>query len=689
MGLKKLYFSDREKKILKLLLEYANGITQEELQQILNVSRRTIYREISSIEKSLMNYHLQIVKPRGEGYQLIGESEDLEKLSVYLKEEEQDQFIDNVQRQSAIAVNLLLADEPEFMDSLALTFGVSVGTIHNDLAIIEKSLTEYGLKLRRIKGKGIEVIGSEKARRQILSGLMYNGISEYEFFHYAASLDETHLNQKTQNFFLQQISNEAFYLAKEAVLNYSKKAFTDVTDNQLQQVILILAISIDRMTTNHPVEEVIDQGTIPEVKMVIDRILNYLEDNTGLDIDQNERNFFARRLEGVNYKTPQNIFLENFDVALSYQVKEVIRKVAQALEIDFPRDETLFYDLLAHMSAALKRKYSLFQMGQNPLLERIIKEYRELANGVMTALKEVFPDHEFSLDELGYIVIHFATSLERNPDTHNMSVLVLCSSGIGTSKILESRLRKHVANVNQIQVAKISEMNHLDYQNYDLILSTVFLPGFSLPYKLISPLLLEDELEEIKTFIKEKEKSTEELPPKVLPHAAEAFDDIYETMRAANNLLKQFTVKQVKSQKSLVETLAVIIHELAGITEDPDYVVKKVYERYLVAPIGVPNSNFALFHSSNKKVLQPYFGIYDLDEPFVISGMDKKDIRLTRILLMLAPDPIPEHQQLILGKISSSVIESDLNTEIYKYGNHEIIYQLLSSLFVKEIRDIE
>jgi mannitol operon transcriptional antiterminator len=48
---------------------------------------------------------------------------------------------------------------------------------------------------------------------------------------------------------------------------------------------------------------------------------------------------------------------------------------------------------------------------------------------------------------------------------------------------------------------------------------------------------------------------------------------------------------------------------------------------------------------------------------------------------------MPESQQSLLGKISSSVIESDLNTEIYKFGNKEIIYQLLSSLFVKEIRE--
>ena len=48
-----MYFSIREKKILSLLLDYPNGITPEELQDILQVSKRTVYREISSIEKTI------------------------------------------------------------------------------------------------------------------------------------------------------------------------------------------------------------------------------------------------------------------------------------------------------------------------------------------------------------------------------------------------------------------------------------------------------------------------------------------------------------------------------------------------------------------------------------------------------------------------------------------------------------
>lgn len=159
-------------------------------------------------------------------------------------------------------------------------------------------------------------------------------------------------------------------------------------------------------------------------------------------------------------------------------------------------------------------------------------------------------------------------------------------------------------------------------------------------------------------------------------------------MRTANHLLNQFEVRPFAAEETIELTLEKMIGELEGlVVTNAEYVTQKVIDRYIVAPIGVPNTNFALFHSANKHVLQPYFAIYDLDKAFSILGMDKKSIKLTRVLLLLAPDPLQEAQKGLLGKISSSVIENDLNTEIYKFGNHELVYQLLSSLFIKEIKE--
>lgn len=359
-----------------------------------------------------------------------------------------------------------------------------------------------------------------------------------------------------------------------------------------------MALSIDRMKQDRFVEVEQENKAKPESMQIASQIMIKVATTLKKAIPPQEVRFFAFQLEGVNYKKPQNIFIDSFDVELSYKIKELIRLVSEATEFDFRKDEQLFTDLSAHISAALKRNLTVLQSANNPLLQKIREKYQTLTAAIVNNLAVVFPDHHFTADELGYVVIHFATSLERHPGGRALSALVLCSSGIGTARILESRIHKYLTEIEQVQVAKISEMNQLDYKSYDLILATVFLPGFQLPYKVISPLLLEDEITEIKEYIK---------------------------------------------------------------TLHPDKTIETTVE--------------------------PLFTIYDLDQKFLIQGMDKKSIELTRVLLLLAPDPMPESQQSLLGKISSSVIESDLNTEIYKFGNKEIIYQLLSSLFVKEIRE--
>lgn len=677
--------------MIELLIEYRKGITVEELMRVLNVSKRTVYREIASIEASLAKFQLQINKPRGEGYRLIGDPFQIDALKQKIYQVSPNNF-DMVQRQHALAITLLQADDAITMEALAYDFEVSVGTINADLSMIDESLEDFSLRIERQKTRGIYVHGGEKERRQILSSLLYGNINEYDFFQYLhqLSLDETAVSE---DFFLKVIRPESLLLARHAILEESHNLFESVTDNQLQQIMIILALSIDRLLKGHVIDVAIGARRIStDIIKLSHQILGYIEVQLKQAINMNERHFFALQLEGLNYKAPQNIFIESFDAEISYQIKEFIRITSQQTGFDFRKDETLYVDLMAHMKAAIKRPLSLVQKIDNPLLQKILDEYQHIYEGVKVARQEIFEDKKFSREEMAYIVIHFASSLERNPSSRNITALVLCSSGIGTSKILESRIGKYLPEINVIDVSKISQMDNIQFEQYDLILSTIFLPGFQHSYRVISPLLLDDEVKEIREYM--KQSLLNDLPKsetqQTIKEVKENFEDVYHTMKIANNLLQRFDIKFVKSSGTLEETLHHILLGLEGyIIEDAGKVADRVIQRYLQAPIGIPNSNIALFHSTNEWVKEPYFGIYDLDRKYPIMGMDRRSIDLQRVLLMLAPEPLDETNEMILGKISSSIIESDLNTEIYKSGSKELIYQLLSSLLVTEIRKLD
>lgn len=690
-----MYFSGREKKILSLMLEYPNGITLDELQAQLQISRRTLYREIASIEKTIQTLDIQIIKPRGAGYRIVGESANLDKLKRQLTQKEEEFFADNVKRQSAIVCSLLLQDEEITIESLAIDFKVSIGTIVADLQTIELSLQDYQLNLLRLKGRGIKIDGQEKAKRQILGNLIFNGVSEYDFYHYLDSLDEHTLNTKSQHFFLDLLSADSLYLAKKSFYQLPQTILKNATDNQLQRVLILLALSIDRMRSNHWLN--LTEGQTPRMDSIqlANQLMVKVAQHLQCSIPNQEVHLFAYQLEGINYKQPQNIFLDAYDVELSYKIKEFIRFVSQESGYDFRKDEQLFNDLMAHMSAAIKRVANTLNVSPNPLLMKVTEKYQWITQSVESQLKKVFGQYRFSFDEIGYIVIHFATSLERYPISKDLSVLVICSSGIGTARILESRIRKYLPEFKKVQIGKISQMSQIDYKDYDLILATIFLPGFTLPYKVISPLLLEDEITEIRSQLYQL-KSTqtitakESLSPISETHSQQvelSFQEVYETMRVANQLLSSFDLKKVQANETIEETLSQIIEDLTGtIVTDAKEVTQRVIDRYLIAPIGIPQTNMALFHCADEEVKEPLFAIYELDKTFSIPSMDRKGIALQRILLMLAPEPMPESQKVLLGKISSSIIESDLNTEIYMSGSKEKIYELLSTLFVNEVR---
>lgn len=102
--------------------------------------------------------------------------------------------------------------------------------------------------------------------------------------------------------------------------------------------------------------------------------------------------------------------------------------------------------------------------------------------------------------------------------------------------------------------------------------------------------------------------------------------------------------------------------------------------------MGIPGTEMALFHAATSGIKFPIFCIIDLEQPVTILGMDRQEMNLQRVLLMLAPKELTATESQLLGKISGSIIMNDLYTEIFRSGNQAIVYQLLSSLLVEEMK---
>lgn len=696
--MKKLYISKREKEIIEVLLEQKNGVTVNYLSDELKVSNRTIYRELSSLESTLAKYQIKLIRESDIGYRLIGKPALFKELQQQLSDSPEE--LTAQQRQSMLVIKLLMQEKEVKMESLAIDLQVSISTIQADLISIEEVFKAYKIDIERKKAKGIQAVASESSRRLIISGLIHSEINEYDFFQLMEN--ETKSDAKewevSQNPFLKQLSKEDLYHVYAVVKQFGQHYFDEVTDSQLQRLVILLCVSIMRLREGHQIHSfeasslLADSDQTKSIETAT-AIYDFMQKLYGIGITKEEIQFLGLQIQGLNVPLRNDFLSEEYDTDLGYKVRELIRLVSNELDWNFNQDETLFHDLLAHISAAIKRAIAPMPESNNPLLEKILMQYSELSSSVKEKLTHIFPMIHFLPNEIVYIVIHFASAFERQPKAQELKALVICSSGVGTAKILESRIRKYIPEITNIEISRISKLYRIDFDEYDLILSTIFLQGFETEYKVVTPLLMDNEIKSIQLYIRqiiaEKKKSKEKNEKIILTNQKDEleFKEYYQKMSIANEILENFDVQQTVGTQGLRPVISAICKSLEGpILIDSDRIVHKLMDRMELAPIGLPNTNMALFHCIDPTIKQAFFSIYELPKVLEVLGIDRNPIQMQRILMMLGPDPLSESSQEILGSISSAIVESDLTMEIFNSGSRQLLNNYLSSIFLEKLK---
>ena len=80
-------------------------------------------------------------------------------------------------------------------------------------------------------------------------------------------------------------------------------------------------------------------------------------------------------------------------------------------------------------------------------------------------------------DEIGFICLHFAASLQRlksNKCKNKLRTLIICASGLGTSMILSAKIKSDFNNtIRIVKGIPLKELNSINKESYDLIISTI------------------------------------------------------------------------------------------------------------------------------------------------------------------------------------------------------------------------
>ena len=688
-----MHITSREREIINLLLLSPDGITVSEIAKKLNLSQRTIHRELKGITTILTDHQLILEKKSGIGLLLQGTNEKRNELKISLLKQTTD--FTAKEREELILLTLLKRTDPIKLIALANDFNVTVGTISTDLDQVATYLATFAITLVRKRGHGISLKATEQQKRNALGYFLAMQFNEYEF------LEILKDPIPNENRFLEIIKIEKLTLADKLIREMMEQYELNLTDHAHMTLTIHLSLTIQRVVQGEIIT--IDKELLAELKNddkygISKEIAIVFEDVFNIEIPDAELGYITIHLKGARLNATMMNRTGEHNSIHTLACKSLILYVSQKLNVPFEKDFTILEGLLKHIEPAvyrIERNLDLY----NPLTTKIIKEYPRLFAAVKEGLENCFSHLEFTDGEVAYVVLYFGASSVLYDAKKEIKLAVICPSGLGSSKMLEHRIKEEIEGV-EVTALSLGDFKMPDLLDFDLVLSTVNLTEYSGKYLLVSPILNDLEIDLIQKEIRQYTGTTEDILLKRVHQKNQQkefrfdinaeFLQIKAYSELVLKLLDEFAINYLSVNEQLdkvvSEMLKVMytrkmITDIAGVQVD----LKK---REMLGGFGIPGTELAFYHCRSAHVISPVFSMFRLDSPITIKAMDKTKVDVTCILVMLASTETSVIEHEILSSISGAVVENESATRLFTVGACEEIKERLSSIFYEKFKMI-
>lgn len=461
-------FSKRQMKILSCLMETKEPITAEWIAKELFVSDRTVRNDIKAIQPECPKLGISIESIRGKGYELrvLNQSLFLNKFKKMVQatnEKAANHFSDQNDRVIYILRELLLEKEPVKIESFEDEMFVSKSTIQNDLKLVRKILLKYNLQLVNRPHHGTLVRGEEYMKRLCLSNYLFNRDQD-------PSANEGSM---------QLIDQDLFQKIKEIVVRKVNEYKIEISDISLENLAVHIAIACKRIEAGFIIEPLKDHfiNEYPFEKIVAEEIVSEVMDYSGLHFPESETDYIIVHLLGTKLlRTEELTEFSEFDEAGTI-VQCMLGRLQSELNWDFHNDHELIQALTLHIRPAMNRLRYKMNI-RNPLLTDIKVKYPSAFEGAVIASKciEEYLAIEPGENEIAYIALHIAVALERMRSKQKQAkrAIVVCASGVGSSKLLSYRLKRLFEHELEIvDSTNYYKLFEYDLSSIDLIISTI------------------------------------------------------------------------------------------------------------------------------------------------------------------------------------------------------------------------
>lgn len=479
----------RIKKIFDLLSESPTYLTSEELSSLLSVSTKTIRNEIKDLDLIFRKNGAHIESKSGYGFRF--EVSDMELFREFIANKWHEYaFIDEALSFKTSRVQFLLKTllfEKEYVKAVDLCdrLQISKSQLSSDLQILRQKIEPFKLQLDVRPHYGMKILGNELNLRLCIANVLFNGDNSGD--------DEV-------EFETQWVMDEI----RQSVLNVFNEHHYETSELVFRNLVTHLFVALERIKIDESIvmdaHELDELKTISEYAIAAD-IVKDMERLFGYKFPEDEKGYVSMHLSGKRVFGQQDQESNVVTTEIDELVQNMIDRVKYVLDVDLSKDLDLRIALGLHCVPLMKRiHYNL--MMKNPLLEDIKKHKQAFLTATVAA--EVIDKKylvKLSEDEVAYFALHFYVALERHKVAINRKkVLLVCSTGHGTAKLLNYRFKQEFGPyLDEIVTKDALSIGKLNLNDFDLIVSTVPLNVKCItPIIYISTLLSDQDLQNIR-----------------------------------------------------------------------------------------------------------------------------------------------------------------------------------------------
>jgi len=496
----------RQASITRLLLTETGPATVDAIASELKLTSRVVRYNLPSIETFLRPAGLHVMRRRGVGVWVSGDDGRRQAILTSLGTAAGPRVLAGDDRKLQVLAALLDASpRPVHIGDLGGELGASRPTVRRDVRAAETWLEGHHLHLQRLPGVGIVVRGSEIDIRKGLLSLVLESVPAELLLSEMNGRANGGSPHPTDIRGLADFASRLDLPTHRAILT---QQLLEPDDNGPMAMVatLYLAIVTRRVRAGHQAE--LQSG---QLRSLIDhpvaaaaaRIAAAVEKDASLTLGEADVAAITEFLLG---------FVELVDASLAAQADdevEIDRLVAAAasrLHPSLAEDVQLRRSLGEHLRRLRVRlRYGL--PVSNPLDQEVRQRYPDVyrvASDIVAALHPV-GDTVVPQEEVGFLTMYLAGSLERNRLRPKIRITVVCPAGMATAWILVSRLSAEFPNVEITRVvSKTVFEKDVDISTTDLVVSTIPLGELGgVQTVVVSPLLRERDLRHLSHILGE------------------------------------------------------------------------------------------------------------------------------------------------------------------------------------------